>query len=89
MLDYKITLEKEVLREKSSGILADFYRFFLENEISETNKKILLILDDEVTKIYRNIFGSEYDSFEKLHEANGKLDLASSVLKRIEDEKYV
>ncbi|WP_067140240.1 hypothetical protein [Oceanivirga salmonicida] len=80
MLDYEVTLRKEVLREKSAGILADYDRYIEKYNIKETDKNPINSLLNIVGDIYRNIFKPEYDSMEKLNEANIKLDLATKVL---------
>ncbi len=83
MLNYEITLKREVLREKSAGILADFNRYIREKNLTNELSNPVLILKETVGNIYRNIFKPEYDTFEKLTEANIKLDLANDVLKEL------
>ena len=49
------------------------------------------ILHKVVGGIYRNIFKSEYETREKIDEANGKLDLAKEILKNsyLEIKNYI
>lgn len=80
MLNYEVTLRREVLREKSAGILADFNRYIIEKNISD-NSNPIIVIKKVVRSIYSNIFNSEYDEMSKLNEANAKLDVAVEVLK--------
>lgn len=78
---YEINLQREILREKSAEILADFHRYMEEKNIEQFDIKTPIgILHKIVGDIYRNIFKSEYDTKEKINEANGKLDLAKEIL---------
>ncbi len=77
---YEINLQREILREKSAEILADYIRFFNKN--GEDNK-IIEKWYNTVGYIHTHIFDPEYNSLEKLKEANGTLDLALEVLKKL------
>lgn len=74
---YEINLQREILREKSSEILADYRRFFKKNG---KDNKIIEKLYNTVEYIHTHIFDPEYNSLEKLKEANGKLDLTKEIL---------
>lgn len=80
---YEINLQREILREKSAGILADFHRYMEDKNIEEFDIKTPIgQLHEIVGNIYRNIFKSEiYKNSNELAEANGKLDLAQEILK--------
>ncbi len=79
---YEINLQREILREKSAEILADFHRYMEEKNIEQFDLNTPIgILHKVVGGIYRNIFKSEYETREKIDEANGKLDLAKEILK--------
>lgn len=80
---YEINLTREVLREKSIEILADYDRYLDKNNINKESLNPVRILEKMISEIYRNIFKPEYESMEKLNEANGKLDLALEVLKKL------
>lgn len=80
---YEINLTREVLREKSIEILADYDRYLDKNNINKESSNPVRILEKMISEIYRNIFKPEYESMEKLNEANGKLDLALEVLKKL------
>lgn len=81
---YEINLKREILREKSSEILADFHRYMEEKNIEQFDLNTPIgILHKTVGDIYRNIFKIEYETIEKIYEANGKLDLAKEILKNI------
>ena len=82
MNTYEITLTREVLREKSAGILADFRRYIEKNDIKD-KKNIIFLLKEKVAEIYRNIFKVEYSNMKALNEANGKLDLAKEILEQL------
>ena len=82
MNTYEITLTREVLREKSAEILADFRRYIEKNDIKD-KKNIIFLLKEKVAEIYRNIFKVEYSNMKNLNEANGKLDLAKEILKQL------
>lgn len=77
---YEINLQREILREKSSEILADYRRYFKENG---KNDKVIEKLYNSVEYIHTHIFDPEYDSVEKLKETNGKLDLSKEILTAI------
>ncbi|MDY3060817.1 MAG: hypothetical protein SOR11_12600 [Fusobacterium sp.] len=89
---YEINLQREILREKSAEILADFHRYMEEKNIEQFDLNIPIgILHKVVGGIYRNIFKSEYETREKIDEANGKLDLAKEILKNsyLERKNYI
>ena len=89
---YEINLQREILREKSAEILADFHRYMEEKNIEQFDLNTPIgILHKVVGSIYRNIFKSEYETREKIDEANGKLDLAKDILKNsyLERENYI
>lgn len=89
---YEINLQREILREKSAEILADFHRYMEEKNIEQFDLNTPIgILHKVVGGIYRNIFKSEYETREKIDEANGKLDLAKEILKNsyLERENYI
>lgn len=89
---YEINLQREILREKSAEILADFHRYMEEKNIEQFDLNTPIgILYKVVGGIYRNIFKSEYETREKIDEANGKLDLAKEILKNsyLERENYI
>jgi predicted DNA-binding protein (UPF0278 family) len=89
---YEINLQREILREKSAEILADFHRYMEEKNIEQFDLNTPIeILHKVVGSIYRNIFKSEYETREKIDEANGKLDLAKEILKNsyLERENYI
>lgn len=78
---YEINLQREIIREKSAEILADFHRYMEEKNIEQFELNTTIgILHKTVGDIYRNIFKSEFDTREKIDEANGKLDLAKEIL---------
>lgn len=79
---YEINLQREILREKSAEILADYRRCFKKYG---KNNKILENLYNSVEHIHINIFDSEYNSIEKLNTANGKLDLAWDIIKNLDN----
>ncbi|STO35695.1 Uncharacterised protein [Fusobacterium necrogenes] len=79
---YEINLQREILREKSAEILADYRRHFKKYG---KNNKILENLYNSVEYIHTNIFDSEYNSIEKLSTANGKLDLAWDIIKNLDN----
>ncbi len=79
---YEINLQRDILREKSIEILADFFRYMETQKIEEFDIKTPIgQLYQTVGDIYCNIFKPEYENMEKLNEANGKLDLAREILK--------
>lgn len=89
---YEINLQREILREKSAEILADFHRYMEEKNIEQFDLNTPIgILHKVVGGIYRNIFKSEYETREKIDEANGKLDLAKEILKNsyLQKENYI
>lgn len=89
---YEINLQREILREKSAEILADFHRYMEEKNIEQFDLNTPIgILHKVVGGIYRNIFKSEYETREKIDEANGKLDLAKEILKNsyLKRENYI
>lgn len=89
---YEINLQREILREKSAEILADFHRYMEEKNIEQFDLNTPIgILHKVVGGIYRNIFKSEYETREKIDEANGKLDLAKEILKNsyLERKNYI
>lgn len=89
---YEINLQREILREKSAEILADFHRYMEEKNIEQFDLNTPIgILHKVVGSIYRNIFKSEYETREKIDEANGKLDLAKEILKNsyLQKENYI
>lgn len=89
---YEINLQREILREKSAEILADFHRYMEEKNIEQFDLNTPIeILHKVVGSIYRNIFKSEYETREKIDEANGKLDLAKEILKNsyLKRENYI
>lgn len=89
---YEINLQREILREKSAEILADFHRYMEEKNIERFDLNTPIgILHKVVGGIYRNIFKSEYETREKIDEANGKLDLAKEILKNsyLQKENYI
>lgn len=82
---YEINLQRGILREKSAEILADFHRYMEEKDIEQFDFNTPIgILHKTVGDIYRNIFKSEYETREKIDEANEKLDLAKNTLKSIQ-----
>lgn len=84
MSKYEINFEREILREKSAGILADFDRYLEENDIDYNDvKNPIVLLERAITEIYRNIFKPEYENIIKLKEANAKLDFAAEILNKL------
>lgn len=83
MSKYEITLEREVLREKSAGILADFNRYIKQKNISEDKNNPVVLLKESIGEIYRKIFNSEYSDLMVLEKTNGKLDLAIEILNKL------
>lgn len=84
MSKYEINFEREILREKSAGILADFDRYLEDNNIDyDDTKNPIILLERAITEIYRNIFKPEYDNMVSLKEANAKLDLATEILNKL------
>ena len=80
---YEINLKREILREKSAEILADYDKYLDENNIGYESLNPIRVLEKIISEIYRNIFKPEYENIEKLNEANTKLDLALEVLKKL------
>lgn len=84
MSKYEINFEREILREKSAGILADFDRYLEENDIDYNDvKNPIVLLERAITEIYCNIFKPEYENIIKLKEANAKLDFAAEILNKL------
>ncbi|MBS9776153.1 MAG: hypothetical protein KGV57_03575 [Fusobacterium sp.] len=83
MSKYQITLEREVLREKTAGILADFNRYIKEKNISKDKNNPIILLKESIGEIYRNIFNPEYSDLMILEKTNGKLDLAIEILNKL------
>lgn len=84
MSKYEINFEREILREKSAGILADFDRYLEDSNIDyDDTKNPIILLERAITEIYRNIFKPEYDNMISLKEANAKLDLATEILNKL------
>ncbi|WP_300344545.1 hypothetical protein [Fusobacterium sp.] len=86
---YEINLQREILREKSAEILADFFRYMETQKIEEFDIKTSIgQLYQTVEDIYNNIFkSSKFEGMRELAEANGKLDLAREILKNCYLEK--
>lgn len=85
---YEINLQREILREKSAEILADFNKYMRENNINYSNNEIknpIVALYYNVIEIYNNIFTPKYKDILKLEAVNGKLDLAKDILKSMEE----
>lgn len=81
---YEINLQREILREKSAEILADFNRYMDKNNIdSKDNKNPIVLLYLNTIEIYNNIFSSKYDNMIKIEIANGQLDLAWNIIKNL------
>ena len=81
---YEINLKREILREKSAEILADFHRYMEIHKIEEFDIKTPIGQSHKIVgNIYRNIFKPEYGTTEKLNEANIKLDLAWNIIKNL------
>ena len=80
---YEINLKREILREKSAEILADFHRYMEIHKIEEFDIKTPIgQLHKTVGNIYRNIFKTnKFEGDKELSEANGKLDLAREILR--------
>ncbi|WP_291259733.1 hypothetical protein [Fusobacterium sp.] len=84
MSKYEINFEREILREKSAGILADFDRYLEDNNIDYDDiKNPIILLERAIVEIYRNIFKPEYDNMISLKEVNAKLDLATEILNKL------
>ena len=91
---YEINLQREILREKSAEILADFNKYMRENNINYSNNEIknpIVALYYNVIEIYNNIFTPKYKDILKLEAVNGKLDLAKEILKNsyLQKENYI
>ncbi len=91
---YEINLQREILREKSAEILADFNKYMRENNINYSNNEVknpIVALYYNVIEIYNNIFTPKYKDILKLEAVNGKLDLAKEILKNsyLERENYI
>ena len=82
MNTYEITLTREVLREKSAGILADYDRYIEKNDINDEKNPVFIIVKN-IENIYREIFKPKYKNMKNLNEANGKLDLAKEILEQL------
>lgn len=81
---YEINLQREILREKSAEILTYFNNYMDKNNINSTEiKNPIVILYLNTVYIYNDIFGSKYDDIAKIEAANGQLDLALEVLKKL------
>ncbi len=78
---YEITLEREVLREKSAGVLADIDReidkMCSDEAVSELKKRRYVVRD-----IYRNVFESEYNDMKRINQAHEKLNETVAFLKK-------
>lgn len=79
---YEITLEREVLREKSAGIMADLDRYIDKKNIADSIDPIV-ILKKNVADIFFNVFKAEYKDPNKLIEANAKLNLAADIISKL------
>ena len=77
---YEINLQREILREESAEILANYRRYFRKN--GKSNKAVEKLYNS-VEYIHTHIFDSEYNSMEKINEANGQLDLSKYILNNI------
>lgn len=85
---YEINLQREILREKSAEILADFNRYMRNNNINYSNneaKNPIVALYYNVIEIYNDIFTQKYEDIFKLEAVNGKLDLVKNILKTMEE----
>lgn len=82
---YEINLKREILREKSAEILADYDKYLEKNNIEQNPLNPIRVLEKTVLEVYRNIFKPEYENMEKLYEANGKLDLAWDIIKNLDN----
>lgn len=82
---YEINLQREILREKSAEILADYDKYLDKNNIGQDSLNPIRILEKTISEIYRNIFKPEYENIEKLNTANGQLDLAWDIIKNLDN----
>lgn len=82
---YEINLQREILREKSAEILADYDKYLDKNNIGQDSLNPIRILEKTISEIYRNIFKPEYENIEKLNTANGQLDLAWNIIKNLDN----
>ncbi|WP_300356911.1 hypothetical protein [Fusobacterium sp.] len=83
---YEINLQREILKEKSDEILADYHKYMQRHGVRELDIKTSIgQLYKVVEDISCNIFkSSKYESLKELSEANVKLGLAREILKNIE-----
>lgn len=79
---FKVNLQREILREKSAEVLADFHRYLIAQNLEELDPNTTIgLLYKTVGDIYRNIFKErKYKGLYELAQANGKLDLAREIL---------
>lgn len=78
---YETTLNKEVIREVSAGILSDLDRYIEEKQIKEDSNDLILGIRKKVLYIYKNIYGNKiYNSMNDILEIKGQLKMINELL---------
>ena len=84
-VDYKVIQQIEVLREFSSGILADISRYINENNIDrQDTTNLMVVIDKIVTDIWDGVYSIK--TMKEAYIVRGKLQIINEVIKELDSK---
>lgn len=82
---YQVTLEQEVLSEVCEGIIADFYRFLKEKNISTKEvENVYVRMYRNMCKMKEQIIGSKYNTLGELKKVEGYFIYTQKFIEEVE-----
>ena len=84
-VDYKVIQQIEVLREFSSGILADIERYIRKNNIDrEDNTNFMIIIKKKVVDLWGGVYSIK--TMKEAYIVRGKLQIINEVIKELDSK---
>lgn len=82
--DYEFHLEQEVISEFTAEILAEFSRYFIENDIDIDDKtNPIVIINNKLCELKATLYTDEIKSMEDLKLIEEKFLFSKSILKEM------
>jgi hypothetical protein len=74
---YFVNLEREILCEMGSSVIADYMRFINKNGIDiKDNKNIIVIMFQNLVELKNNLFSKDYNTLDALKILEGEFKFA-------------
>lgn len=83
---YFVNLEREILSEMGSSIIADYMRFINKNEFDiNDSKNIFVIMFQNLVDIKNNLFSKDYSTLEDLKLLEGEFRFAKTCIDNLKE----